>query len=193
MSNKHVIEGVTSADMMSAYGVILSRVVDPENPSNPDVHPIGLIANLNFQEQRPVSMQGELGSQKLLALINEGQKSMSFNRLLPYPDTKNVYEDNQSYSPKGSILSALYAPELEDEGVTPDIIAFDIEQYAAFRKPITLELRFLDEDGGDVAIIWLVNASVAGANISIGAGSQMSMEPTQISWEDTEHQDIGNN
>lgn len=180
MSNAHVISGIDSSNLLSGYGVVLSRTTEDGSYNRN----IGLIGNLTINDGRPVTMQGEIGSKALFALINEGQKSMSFNRMIPFP--VETSEEAGTDTPISSILAALYYPELVEAGIEIPVLMFDIEQHEVFRKPIDLTLTFLDEiTATEIARILLKNASVAGANISIGAGSQMSMEPTQISWEET--------
>lgn len=185
-NTNHVIKDIDSSNLLSAYGVVLSKYY-PEVDGGV-MTPIGLISNISFSDSRPVTMQGEIGSKELFALINEGQKSLTFSRLLPFPKD-NVWEAAQESgsTPIGSILAVLYADELLAEGASPAVIMYDIEQYDCFRKPIQLVLSMQTEevDSPLLAQIWLKNASVSGVSIAIGAGSQQSMEPTQITWETT--------
>ncbi|MDP3013601.1 MAG: hypothetical protein Q8M92_05115, partial [Candidatus Subteraquimicrobiales bacterium] len=110
--------------------------------------------------------------------------SLGFQRLLPYERNMSVAGTRLA---KGSVLKEIYRDELEIDGAgIGNNLMIDIEQYDAFRRPIQLLLEIYDERMVMIAKIWLRNASVAGTNINIGAGSQFSAEPAQISWENTE-------
>lgn len=184
--NPHIHNNIDSMNMMSGYGVMLSKVktgVDG-NVDTADPRYIGLISNITFSDNRQLTQQGELGSRHVYTLISEGQKSLSFQRLIPYKS-----DSDKEYV--GTILGALYHEEIEtiDGESDPGSFLFDIEEYNAYRKPIQLLLDFLDENGDYVGRLWLYNASIGGANIQIGSGTQMSIEPCTISWEETKHLD----
>lgn len=183
--NPHIHNDIDSLNMMSGYGIMLSkaRYYDGEGAINTsNLRYIGLISNITFSDNRPLTQQGELGSRYVYTLISEGQKSLSFQRLIPYKTSTDG-----GYA--GTILRVMYQEELtiEDTDHDPGPLLFDIEEYDAYRKPIQLLLDFQDETGEFVGRLWLYNASIGGANIQIGAGTQMSIEPCTISWEQTKH------
>jgi len=182
--NKHIETGIDTGAIISSYdvsmGVVTSTTYDPDGSAPTELRHIGLISGFSISDGRNVTQQGEIGSNYLLTLINEGQKSMSFQRLVPFPVS---IEAGAPLLNSGSILRVLYDHLL---GSNPGKLLIDIEQYPEFNIPIHIMLTFVDKPVGTLyAKIVLYNALVSGANMSLGAGSKVTMEPTQIMWERT--------
>lgn len=201
-NNVHVQRDIGTTDLISSQHILLSvadAIVDLatgqiELTDNAETD-LGLVMGISIGDSRPVQVQGEIGSNFLVTLINEGQQQLSFQRLIPIPYADE--DDNALGGKPASALSQLY----QLGNTYNDIMMYDLEEYTEFKRPIQLILKYYaysaaeDSDVNEelelITKVWLKNASVASTAMSFTAGANYTAEPITISWEDTINLPVG--
>jgi hypothetical protein len=170
VNNNHVEKNITSASMIPSDLVMLSTAdITEDGTGITNKRAIGLIMGIGMGDNRPVNTQGEIGSKYLVTLINEGQQYLSFQRLIPLSDG----EQNSRFK---SILPLLYEVD--------DVMSYDFDENPKYSRPIQIVLEIMNAEGKVETEIWLKNASVGTTAMTFTAGSNYTVEPAGIAWEE---------
>lgn len=151
---------------------------------------IGYVSGTQTSDQRNISRRSEIGSNATFLLVDEGQKSMTIQRL-------NTARAGVALPHGGNLLA--YIKWVLTDGSSTEKIIIDLDN-AAFSQPFDLEKTMyaaLRESSGlesgmiPISKVTYRRCKIAQYNMGLGAAAKYSDDTIAITWEETINENMG--
>ncbi len=151
---------------------------------------IGYVSGTQTSDQRNISRRSEIGSNATFLLVDEGQKSMTIQRL-------NTARAGVGLPHGGNLLA--YIKWVLTDGASSAKIIIDLDD-AAFSQPFDLEKIMYtaqrESTGSEsgmmpVSKVTYKRCKIAQYNMGLGAAAKYSDDTIAITWEETINENLG--
>ncbi len=151
---------------------------------------IGYVSGTQTSDQRNISRRSEIGSNATFLLVDEGQKSMTIQRL-------NTAREKVDLPHGGNLLA--YIKWVLTDGASTEKIIIDLDD-AAFSQPFdlvktmyTAQRESTGEESGmiPISMVTYKRCKIAQYNMGLSAAAKYSDDTIAITWEETINENLG--